>query len=495
MRHPSVPLRALALPVLLGAALHAAKLDDYLARNHQKLEPGDGFSASLLDPAGKRVFLLGESHAVAGMEALDLAMLRYLHGAAGVRLYLAEIGFAAGEMTNRYLDTADDKLLDFLTDELRGSPAWSRENHDFLKRLGEWNRGLPPADRIRFVGVDIDHQRPIAWRYLSELAGDPGVAPEAIRDVLARLGKPGGNDQLDRDLAASLAAHRPQYAALLGDRLEDFELVTANLQKRDEFYQSKYTAMRDRVMYDTFRKLQARRPGARWYGRFGNVHTSLRRMEDFDSFATMLQQDPEWTGKVLSIRSLYRNCARLDPDGYRSAPLSDDPSQTAPFAAAAGGSPMTLFRLDPAMSLPWLGNGAATDYAQYVLLVQDAPAAHPLREVLAVSVAAAPPVVVRTVPEAGAIDVEPGIREIRVTFSKETRDKSWAFVTDSNFISPAGDPQPRYEAGNRTVVVPVQLRPGATYGVWLNQGPFLGFVDQQGQPAVPYLLVFQTRAK
>ena len=37
-----------------------------------------------------------------------------------------------------------------------------------------------------------------------------------------------------------------------------------------------------------------------------------------------------------------------------------------------------------------------------------------------------PPVVVKTVPEAGAKDVPSGITEIKITFSKDMADRSWS---------------------------------------------------------------------
>ena len=54
------------------------------------------------------------------------------------------------------------------------------------------------------------------------------------------------------------------------------------------------------------------------------------------------------------------------------------------------------------------------------------------------SVAAFPPVVVRTVPPSGAMAVDPATREIRVTFSKDmlTREM-WSFV----YASPAAFPE------------------------------------------------------
>ena len=43
-----------------------------------------------------------------------------------------------------------------------------------------------------------------------------------------------------------------------------------------------------------------------------------------------------------------------------------------------------------------------------------------------ISLETAPPVVVKTIPAAGATDVEPGLTEIRVTYSKAMQDGSWS---------------------------------------------------------------------
>ena len=108
----------------------------------------------------------------------------------------------------------------------------------------------------------------------------------------------------------------------------------------------------------------------------------------------------------------------------------------------------------------------------------------------------APPVVVKTVPEAGASDVDPTLTEIKATFSKEMADGKWSFVqlSDGSFPKAAGDV--RYEKDKRTCVLPVKLEPGKTYALWINvAGKFENFKDADGRPAVPYLLVFKTRKR
>lgn len=104
-----------------------------------------------------------------------------------------------------------------------------------------------------------------------------------------------------------------------------------------------------------------------------------------------------------------------------------------------------------------------------------------------------PPVVVKTVPQSGDTEVDPGLSEIQVTFSKDMKtEKSWSFVQVSKDTYPKTTGEPRF-VDKRTVVLPVALEPGKTYIIWLNQKKFTGFRDLENYPAVPYLLVFETR--
>ncbi len=111
-----------------------------------------------------------------------------------------------------------------------------------------------------------------------------------------------------------------------------------------------------------------------------------------------------------------------------------------------------------------------------------------------VSIETLPPVVVKTVPAAGDGTVDPATKEIRVTFSKDmlTR-KMWSLVTVSQETFPKINGQVKYLPDKRTFVAPVKLEPGRTYALWINQGRFTGFRDAASNPAVSYLLVFQTR--
>ncbi len=110
-----------------------------------------------------------------------------------------------------------------------------------------------------------------------------------------------------------------------------------------------------------------------------------------------------------------------------------------------------------------------------------------------VAAAAFPPVVVKTVPAAGDKHVDPALREVRVTFSRDMlTEEMWSFV----YANPAPFPKiagPIHYVDARTCVLPVALEPGKTYGMWINSKEHTSFRDRSHQPAVPYLLVFETR--
>lgn len=104
-----------------------------------------------------------------------------------------------------------------------------------------------------------------------------------------------------------------------------------------------------------------------------------------------------------------------------------------------------------------------------------------------------PAFVVRTDPPAGAADVDPSLSEIRITFSRPMQDGSWSWSQLSPETFPKTAGKPHYEKDKRTCVLPVKLEPGKSYAIFANSPRFANFRDADGDPSVPYLLVFRTR--
>ena len=105
----------------------------------------------------------------------------------------------------------------------------------------------------------------------------------------------------------------------------------------------------------------------------------------------------------------------------------------------------------------------------------------------------APPVIIKTEPTAGSKDVDPDLKELKITFSKEMKDGvwSWAQMSDDTFPKTTG--KPHYEADHRTCVLPVKLEPGKTYILLLNKPPYTSFMDPERRQAIEYWLVFETK--
>ncbi len=111
-----------------------------------------------------------------------------------------------------------------------------------------------------------------------------------------------------------------------------------------------------------------------------------------------------------------------------------------------------------------------------------------------ITVKSMPPVVVKTFPQAGETAVDPSIKEISATFSKEMMTKdmwSWVMVSKESFPNISGEV--KYLKDKKTCVAPVSLEPGRTYAIWFNSEKYNAFRDTDNNLAVPYLLVFQTR--
>jgi len=113
------------------------------------------------------------------------------------------------------------------------------------------------------------------------------------------------------------------------------------------------------------------------------------------------------------------------------------------------------------------------------------------------SIASMPPSVILTVPQAGDTAVDPGLKEMRVTFSKDMMTQEmWSWCSQTPETFPKCDTSAiHYLDDRRTCVLPVSRQPGKTYVIWINSQKFGHFKDASGHSAVPYLLVFQTADK
>jgi len=106
-----------------------------------------------------------------------------------------------------------------------------------------------------------------------------------------------------------------------------------------------------------------------------------------------------------------------------------------------------------------------------------------------------PPVVIGTFPVAGAKDVDPGLKRLKIAFSKKMTSDSYSLCMREKETFPEIDGAPKFSPNGRSCLLKVVLEPGKTYVIWINSAKAANFKDSDGHPVVPYLFSFRTADK
>lgn len=103
------------------------------------------------------------------------------------------------------------------------------------------------------------------------------------------------------------------------------------------------------------------------------------------------------------------------------------------------------------------------------------------------------PEIVSLTPPNGAKDVDPGLREIRVTFNVPMGEGCSWVGGGANFPTIPPGKRPSWSADGKTCVLPVELKPGWDYRLGLNSASFKNFATAAGVPLEPVVYTFRTR--
>jgi beta-lactamase regulating signal transducer with metallopeptidase domain len=103
-----------------------------------------------------------------------------------------------------------------------------------------------------------------------------------------------------------------------------------------------------------------------------------------------------------------------------------------------------------------------------------------------------PPQIVKMVPENGAKDVDPALREIVVTFDRPmAAGFSWTGGGEHFPTIPQGK-KPSWSSDKKTCTLPVELKPNWQYRLGLNSQSFKNFASADGTPLEPVVYEFHT---
>lgn len=105
--------------------------------------------------------------------------------------------------------------------------------------------------------------------------------------------------------------------------------------------------------------------------------------------------------------------------------------------------------------------------------------------------------VLSTYPQAGASNVDPSTKQIKIRFSEPVSTRSWSLVSTNLGLSLETTGMPSFSENNTLCSVPVVLYPGLTYSVSINSDRFNNFRSAKDPniPVTPYMLTFTTAGK
>ncbi len=378
----------------------------YLNENYAALKVGEGAVSGLemIDDslAGKELFVTAEVHGLAVNQQLEFEFLKYFQENAGIKYYLQELPYSTSMLLNNYLASGDEEILKKVYSPLKGTYEWTQEKYDHWQKVYEYNRTLPPEQKIIVLGFDIEHQLENAFWYLNTILPEK-EAPETIdyfiNEIRTIYRDSKYEQKMTRDFTGRLLGNINKYEKIyrdyLGTDFFGFDLVSQNIIYRDVAYkkrENEWNSTRDEMMYENFLKIYDQYPAGKFYGQWGLNHAFQQKQGGVNWFAARLdnEKDSPLKGKILSIVYLYQDCEHILNGNYRNDFLTTYVSKNRAMDQLGKGD-ITLFKLNGANSPYTQGliwplvvekpeAGSTTDYFQYVILLKNSGPSTPLNQ-------------------------------------------------------------------------------------------------------------------
>jgi len=362
---------------------------EYLENNYVELT--DFSSIPILDANIEKhqLFLVGEEHGVGMNQDIQFKLLQYFNEKGGVKYVILEFPQSFATKINRYIINGEEAYLDSAFTPLKGTDGWTVEFQNFYTNIYNYNKTLIESEKIRCVGIDVEHQSGAAIKLLKTVLPNKEI-PSEIVSVITKLqnAEPDilnhkSGWELANILTHSLQNNTTIYKTYLGDRYFEFHSILNNIANGELLYVTKtqkgrmaYNSVRDSLMYNNVIVFQEEFPQEKACGFWGQTHVFREKFLNTNFLAYYLDQNnPTYKGKVLSILFNYYQCKMIKRPDYKTSTYNG-PFQNKIFDFYTGDTP-TLFYLDKNDSpfqtfrfSPLYSCGTAK-LVQYVLLIKN----------------------------------------------------------------------------------------------------------------------------
>lgn len=370
--------------------------ENYLENNYQAINPTDynNFSdLSLLskDIENHKVFLTGESHSIHLNFPLQTKLLFYLNQHAGVNYYLAELPFAIGEYFNMYLESGDDKILDYIATESKGTHGENDDLFTMVKEIAEYNKSQPQENRIKFLAIDGDTNPNIALNYIKKLTEDKQIPDDLAAEfnMMNKFINPDLNvfeqsrpelKQFFSNWISKVESAESIYHETLGNEYDTFYFLLLSMEygaseiEGELVNKGTFNVVREAVFKESFSYWIDKLPkDAKFFGEWGREHIYLSEVQVIDPvhyyakqiphLAQILNEEiPETKGKVLSIAYIYKNSNSFVPNSDISSVKFEDDFDHIELLTRYAEGDVTLFKL----------NGSDTPFSKQTMFINKA---------------------------------------------------------------------------------------------------------------------------
>jgi len=328
------------------------------------------------DLKDKDIIFTAEFHGMKANMELELKFLKYLKEKTNFKYYLCELSYAQGLKLNEFLNTGDTAILDELFSYYKGTFAYTKDSYNRWVELYEYNKNFNDDDKIKVIGVDVEHQILYAAKVLKEIlpANDP---PKEINDSINSLKNYIGDEDSIKAIHEDLLARESLYRDYFGENYFDIELIIRNI-KNLYYVKEKdtlFNARRDAVMYENFMGIYDTIEDGIFYGQWGHNHTYQAEESDIKWFATYLNEE-KFKDKILTIAYTYDNCKFMNKTGNGGYSIKD--FDTFSGYTLENGDEQTAILFDIQDSSSAFHENAK--YFQYILVISDSEATVPFNK-------------------------------------------------------------------------------------------------------------------
>ncbi|MGL5506266.1 MAG: hypothetical protein ACRDB0_00010 [Paraclostridium sp.] len=347
------------------------------------------------DLKDKKIIFTGEDHTLDKDNLVKVKMIKYLKKEININYILSEIGYSDAYFLNKYLESGDETILNQFFNHVKGTAMYNVDDYNTYKELYEFNQTLKEEDRIKVVGVDIEHGGSSSYDYINEIIINKDIKSDNIKNLLDTLERYDNRELKEEALKSVVEAiqndvikNEDLYLNIFGLNIENFKYILNNLKAMCISYSSEekdWNNVRDKFIYENFKSIDSKLVDAKYFGQWGSFHIYKDTINedyyniDTEFIASHLNKDEDYKDKIISIQYGYYGTGANKTNYYTHinkklfSDYIDTSSDAIIFKLNGNNSPFNKSDIYP-FEDSILNNTkkVTTDYIDYTIMIKEA---------------------------------------------------------------------------------------------------------------------------